>query len=481
MSALASPLKSRFCPSPTGLMHLGNARTALFSYLLAYSSFFKQQSDNSVFLLRIEDTDRARSTPAFSDQLMEDLKWLGLSWNEGAYYQSERTALYEDYYQKLLEQKKAYYCFCTETELQLTRRRLMQTGQAPRYAGTCRHLSVEQIQAKFEKGLKPAIRYRIGDNQTIEFMDVIQGPKSFQAHDIGDFIIKKNDDSASFMFCNALDDSLMGVTHVLRGEDHLTNTPRQLLILQSLGLRAPEYGHMALIVGDDGKPLSKRNGSLSIGELKEQGFLPIAVLNYLSRLGHRYETIDFPDAEKLLPLCSLADYFILKHVSRSPARFDVAQLLHWQKEAISHMSDEAVSEWMSSCAAHDLAFVKTIRDNISQYKDVEFWAQQLLAYELDYQKGDDKHYLIEAGRTYFETAKALVIAHGLDKKALFEGLKQELSIKGPALFMPMRVAMTGVGFGPEMDKIFSLLGPEKLLKRLNNVLAFIGKENLETV
>lgn len=475
MSALASPLKSRFCPSPTGLMHLGNARTALFSYLLAHSSTFKQQTDEPVFLLRVEDTDRARSTQAFADQLMEDLKWLGMSWNEGAYYQSERVELYETYYQKLLEQKKAYYCFCTEMELQLSRRRLMQTSQAPRYAGTCRHLTAEQIEAKLEKGLKPAIRYSIGDNQTIEFLDLIQGPKSFQAHDIGDFIIKKNDDSASFMFCNALDDSLMGVTHVIRGEDHLTNTPRQLLILQSLGLRAPAYGHMALIVGDDGKPLSKRNGSLSIGELKEQGFLPIAVVNYLSRLGHRFEITEWSDSEKLLPLSVLADHFSLKHVSRSPARFDVSQLLHWQKEAISHMSDEEVMEWMSPCSYHSLEFVKTIRGNISRYEEVEFWAHQLLAPQLDYASSDEKNYLIEAGAAYFEAAKQLVLEHGLDKKQLFEGLKQQLNVKGPALFMPMRVAISGVGFGPEMDKIFALLGPEKFLNRLEQVLNFIGK------
>lgn len=475
MSALASPLKSRFCPSPTGLMHLGNARTALFSYLLAHSATFKEQTENPTFLLRIEDTDRARSTDAFSEQLMDDLKWLDLNWNEGAFYQSERTEIYEDYYQKLLEQKKAYYCFCTETELQLARRRLMQTGQAPRYAGTCRHLTSEQIQQKLEKGLKPAIRYLIGENQAIDFVDLVQGPKSFQAQDIGDFIIKKNDDSSSFMFCNAVDDSLMGVTHVIRGEDHLTNTPRQLLILQSLGLRAPAYGHMALIVGDDGKPLSKRNGSLSIGELKEQGFLPIAVLNYLSRLGHRYESTECPKAEHLLSLSELAEHFLLKHVARSPARFDVAQLLHWQKEALSQMSEEELIQWMSPCSYHTPEFVRAIRGNISRYEDVEFWAKQLMGSQLDYENASEKQYLIDAGSEYFEVAKQLVLEQGLDKNKLFEGLKQKLTIKGPALFMPMRVAMSGVSFGPEMDKIFALLGQEAFLKRLDHVLTFIGK------
>lgn len=472
MSESTNHLKTRFCPSPTGLTHIGTARTALFSYLLAHCAEFKQ-AEKSVFLLRIEDTDKARSTSEFSDQLMEDLKWLGLNWDEGPYYQSQRIDLYDQYYQQLLEQKKAYYCFCTEMELQLSRRQLMQKGQPPRYLGTCRHLNSEQIQEKLDKGLKPAIRYHIGDNQPIEFCDLIQGPKSFQSQDIGDFIIKKNDDSASFMFCNALDDALMGVTHVIRGEDHLTNTPRQLLILQSLGLRTPLYGHMAMIVGDDGKPLSKRNGSLSIGELREQGFVPIAFLNYLSRLGHHFEL-----AEKLLPLEELADHFSLKQVSRSPARFDHQQLLHWQKEALSKMTDVQLMEWMSGCSCHTPEFITAIRGNIVTYQDVEFWANQFFVKNLDYSAlpETEKAFLINAGAAYFEAAKQGIQEQGIDKNILFGILKTQLNLKGPALFMPMRIAMSGVSFGPEMDKIFTLLGKTGLVTRLDQVLKFIGQD-----
>jgi glutamyl-tRNA synthetase len=299
---------------------------------------------------------------------------------------------------------------------------------------------------------------------------LIQGPKYFRAQDIGDFIIKKNDDTPSFMFCNAIDDSLMGVSHVIRGEDHLTNTPRQLLILRSLDLAEPLYGHLPLIVGSDGKPLSKRNGSLSVKELREQGFLPIAIVNYLSRLGHHFEE------DKIAPLSSLAKHFYLKQINRSPARFDYSQLLHWQKEALSAMSEPELIEWMSNCSCSTPEFVRAVRDNVTQYKEVEFWAKQFLS-PIDYSLMTDKETLAQAGNTYFETAIHCIKAHGLDKKNVFDTLKKELNLKGPALFMPMRLAISGVSFGPELDKIFALLGKEQTLKRLSEALSFITQHN----
>jgi len=470
--------KTRFSPSPTGLTHIGTARTALFSYLLAHCSEFKKKGAH--FLLRIEDTDKARSTTEFSDLLMKDMQWLHLDWDEGPYYQAQRIEVYESFYKKLLDEKKAYYCFCTETQLQLARRQLLQQGQAPRYKGTCRHLTPEQIQSKLDKGLKPAIRYCIGENQSIEFTDLVQGPKIFQSQDIGDFIIKKNDDTSSFMFCNAVDDALMGVTHVLRGEDHLTNTPRQLLILQSLGLRQPLYGHMAMIVGEDGKPLSKRNGSLAIQELRAQGILPIAFLNYLARLGHHYET----DNERLRSLSDLAEHFLLKQISRSPARFDYQQLLHWQKESLVKMTDNEIQAWIAEYnnTDYEINFIKTIRDNILTYQDIDFWSKHLLADKLIYEDlaDTDKQYILNAGVDYFQSAqqyiKSLAASQNtVDKNLLFDHLKAELKLKGAALFMPMRIASSGVHFGPHLDKIFELLTKTGIEARLEEVLSFIKR------
>ena len=254
-----SQIKTRFCPSPTGLMHIGNLRTALFSALLA------QSSEQGSFLVRIEDTDQARSKLEFTEQLLADLLWLGVSWNEGPgkeqdngpYFQSKRNDIYEQYYQQLLDEGHAFWCFCSEAELSVQRKAQLRAGQPPRYPGTCRHLTNEQIDKKRAQGIEPALRLRVPDEITIRFDDFIQGPKVFKSEDIGDFIIKKADGTASFMFCNAVDDALMGVTHAMRGDDHITNTPRQLYILQLLGLKAPQYGHTAIILGMDGKPLSK--------------------------------------------------------------------------------------------------------------------------------------------------------------------------------------------------------------------------------
>ncbi len=378
------PFKARFSPSPTGLMHFGNLRTALFNVLLA-KAHTAHSPHPGTFLLRIEDTDMARSEQEFTEKLMHDLRWLGLDWQEGPgvegpygpYHQSHRHEIYEKYYQQLIAQKQAYWCYCSETELAIARKSQLAAGKPPRYSGTCRELTPEQQQAKVAKGLKPALRFRIPDNEIIEFDDFIQGPKHFVANDIGDFIIKKADNSASFMFCNAVDDSLMQVSHVMRGEDHLTNTPRQLLILKALRMPAPLYGHMPLILGFDGKPLSKRNGSQSIESLREQGYFPIAINNYLSRLGHHFEH------EQLLSLDELGKHFAAKNIGRSPARFDLAQLNHWQKEAIMHASDEEFWQWVAPFVAelvgdHAQAFTTTFKQNCILPTDAKAWAEQIL-------------------------------------------------------------------------------------------------------
>ena len=224
------PFKARFSPSPTGLMHFGNLRTALFNVLLA-KAHTAHSPNPAVFLLRIEDTDMARSEQEFTEKLMHDLRWLGLDWQEGPviggayapYYQAQRHAIYEKYYQQLIDQKQAYWCYCSEVELAIARKSQLSAGMPPRYSGTCRHLTQEQQQAKAAKDQKPALRFLIPDNETIEFDDFIQGSKLFAANDIGDFIIKKADGSSSFMFCNAVDDSLMQVTHHHLQMHHLVN------------------------------------------------------------------------------------------------------------------------------------------------------------------------------------------------------------------------------------------------------------------
>src|ERR1700688_3253100 len=278
---------TRFAPSPTGSLHLGNARTAFFSHLWARKS-------GGRFILRIEDTDAERSQLRFRDELMAEMRWLGLNWDEGPdiggpsapYSQAERGEFYRTLFAQLEVNGQAYPCYCTAEDLELSRKLQRMSGQPPRYAGTCRNLSAAQRAERAARGLRPTLRFAVPSERIIEFTDAVHGPQRFASNDIGDFIIRRDDGTAAFFFCNAVDDSAMGVTQVLRGDDHMTNTPRQLMLLDALRMRRPGYGHVGLLVGEDGAPLSKRHGSTSAQEFRDRGFLPAAILNQLFRLGH---------------------------------------------------------------------------------------------------------------------------------------------------------------------------------------------------
>ena len=470
--ALSDKKKTRFAPSPTGHIHIGNLRTALFNWLLA-NPRSEDLGQRGILLLRIEDSDLERSQDIYITSLYEDLHWLSLDWQEGPnldgpngpYYQSERFEIYESYYQKLLQNGHAYPCFCTENQLLIHRKTQIAAGHPPRYSGACRHLTEAQRMEKIKSGEKPALRFQISDNETVRFDDLIQGPKVFQTEDIGDFIIKKQDDSASFMFCNAIDDALMGVTHALRGEDHLTNTPRQLLILKALGLKPPQYGHMPLILGFDGKPLSKRNGSQSIQQLRQEGYLPLAIINYLARLGH---SITAPIS---YALADLAQVFKIENIGRAPARFDMGQLGYWQKEAVMALSDEDFGRWLEGTIAgivpsakQDL-FIRTVRENVVIRQDVIFWAQQLFGLKLDLDE-TNQALLREVGKDYFIAAMQAVQKYGIDYPKVMDDIKSVTKQKGKLLFMPLRIALTGVTQGPELLKVFELLGQSGLLQRL---------------
>ena len=424
------------------------------------------------FLVRIEDTDQERSKDEFTNALLEDLHWLGLDWQEGPevggpaapYFQSQRQPIYDQYYHALEASGRAYPCFCSEAELTLMRKVQVASGTAPRYSGTCRSLSADEIAAKLAAGLKPTLRFRIPEHETISFKDLVHGEQNFKSNDIGDFIIRRGDGTSPFMFCNAIDDALMGVTHVIRGQDHLTNTPRQIMILEALGLPIPEYGHISLITGDDGSPLSKRNGSRSVHELREQGYLPLAINNYLARLGHYYENPEFMSFDVL------AQRFDCTNLSKSPARYDAEQLLHWQKEAIAHMSDEALLGWLKSSlenvAINDrLLLIQTIRANIIFPVDAQKWVIQLLG--TPERSPELLAELAKIPQDFLITAKQAVSVHGTNYPAVCDVLKAA-GFKGKALFHPLRLILTGADQGPELAGIFRLLGRERLLKRLEH-------------
>ena len=453
--------RTRFAPSPTGLLHLGNLRTALFNALLA-------RRDAGDFVLRIEDTDVERSDSVYVQSLCEDLRWLGLSWQEGPevggihhpYAQSARQAIYDAYFDQLEGADRAYPCFCTERELELSRRAQRAAGKAPRYAGTCAHLSGDERETRRARGLRPTLRFRVPRGRTVVFDDLVRGTQRFETDDIGDFIIRRADGTPAFFFSNAVDDALMGITHVMRGEDHLTNTPRQLLLLEALGLGAPVYAHISMITGDDGAPLSKRNGSRAVSDLRAEGYLPGAVVNHLARLGHTY------DDNALQDLDALATGFSVDRLGRAPARFDSEQLQHWQREAMHALSAAEMRDWMRQAAGDLLpveraeTFADAVRDNVQFPEDVRQWCR-ILFEDLPPPDDDAHAWLEQAGPAFFRAAAEA----GGDWAAVTDAVKEATGAKGKGLFMPLRLALTGQRHGPELPTIYDLLGEDEARRR----------------
>ena len=282
-------MRVRFAPSPTGYLHVGNARTALFNWLLARG----QGRDSGTFILRIEDTDVERSTRESEAGIMRDLRWLGLDWDEGPdvggprgpYRQSERLHLYQSYAQELLASNAAYYCFCSPEKLEAEREEAVASGRPARYAGTCRRLTSEQVEARVQAGERPAVRFRVPDVPEVVFTDVVRGDLRFPIDVIGDPVIVRADGHPAYNFAVVVDDALMEVTHVIRGEDHISNTPRQVLLYEALGFTPPTFAHLALVMGPDHSPLSKRHGATSVDEFRAKGYLPEALVNYLALIG----------------------------------------------------------------------------------------------------------------------------------------------------------------------------------------------------
>jgi glutamyl-tRNA synthetase len=455
-----SPVVTRFAPSPTGALHLGNARTAFFSHLWARKS-------GGRFILRIEDTDVERSRLSFREELMAELRWLGLDWDEGPdiggpsppYSQAERGGFYGALFAKLESDGAAYPCYCSAADLELSRKLQRMAGRPPRYAGTCRHLTAAQRAVNEARGLAPSLRFAVPPDRAIEFTDAVHGPQRFMSNDIGDFIIRREDGTASFFFCNAVDDSAMGVTQVLRGDDHLTNTPRQLMLLEALGLRRPQYGHVGLLVGADGAPLSKRHGSTSVQEFRGRGFLAAAILNHLFRLGHT------SDEEGWLPAPRMPAHFRPEHLGRAPARFDESQLLHWQKETLARMSAAEVSEWLG--AGDAAGFVDLVRHNVVLPADAAPW-RAVVRGDLPPLGMDEREVISAAGAGFFAAAAEAFDASAPDLRSLTKTLKERTGRKGADLFMPLRVALTGQTHGPELGPLLTLMSPETARRRLKS-------------
>jgi nondiscriminating glutamyl-tRNA synthetase len=457
---------TRFAPSPTGELHLGNARTALFNLLLA-------RTLGGRCLLRIEDTDASRSTAEHAVALMEDLRWLGIDWDagpdreddRGPYRQSQRRGLYDRQFAEAERRELTYACFCSPLELEVSRKTQLAAGKPPRYAGTCRELSAQAQEKKRAAGVAPTLRFRVPCGKRIEFTDFVHGEQSFLSDDIGDFVIRRADGSAAFFFSNAIDDASMGVTHVLRGEDHLTNTPRQLMVLEALGLRTPQYGHVSLLVGSDGAPLSKRHGAVSVRAYRELGYRPEALVNHLFRLGHSSSENGFLSIE------GMAKHFDVRHLGRSPARFDEQQLAMWQKEAVHRMSPQEAHRWLACVvptavdSSSASAFIDAVLPNVVLPEDARGWADVVFG-DLPPLAADDEALVRSAGSSYFSAAATAAAANGNDLPAIVAAVKSATGKTGAALYKPLRVALTGRTHGPELAPLLKAMPPGKARERL---------------
>jgi glutamyl-tRNA synthetase len=467
MRAMPPPVVTRFAPSPSGELHLGNARTALFNWLLA-------RRHGGRFVLRIEDTDARRSDPALAAALLRDLRWLGLDWDEGPdvggpsgpYLQSQRGAVYAAAIGRLEAVGAVYPCYCSDLELEVARRASRAAGRPPRYAGTCRDLGPVQRRAREAEGRLPSLRFRVPQEGEVAFDDLVHGPQRFACPDIGDFVVQRADGSAAFFFGNVLDDALMGVTLVLRGEDHLSNTPRQLLLARALGVEAPAYGHLPLIVDDAGAPLSKRAGAASLRQLREQGILPAALVNHLFRLGHSGAS------QGWLSPGEMAAAFDVAHLGRAPARFDEARLRGWQREAVHRLAPEAALDWMQPALPPGLppdaarAFVAAVQPNVERPADAAAWARVVFGAESPELDAEGRAVVAASGPAFFAAATAAVDAHGDDWRAVCAAVRDATGRKGPELFRPLRWALTGAGHGPELAPLLPLITPARARARL---------------
>jgi glutamyl-tRNA synthetase/nondiscriminating glutamyl-tRNA synthetase len=461
-------MRLRFAPSPTGLLHVGNARTALFNWLLA-------RGRGGTFVLRIEDTDVERSTRESEAGILDDLRWLGLDWDEGPdvggafgpYRQSERLDLYRSYANELVEQGHAYYCFCSAAQLDADRRAALESGRPPQYAGRCRGLDPHAAARRLAAGEPAVVRFRVPRDRTVAFADLVRGRVEFATDVIGDPVLVRSDGHPAYNFAVVIDDALMRITHVVRGEDHISNTPRQVLLYDALRLEPPVFAHLALVLGPDHTPLSKRHGATSVSEFRARGYLPEALVNYLALLGWSPG-----DGDEVLPAPELARRFALEKVGHSAAVFD-SEKLAWVNRHYLRVADPArlaalalphfqaagfVQEDTAAVRAYLASIVPLASGSVDRIEQMAPRLAFLFAFDPASagRRADVQEVLGEPGARAVIAALAAELATEprLDRdrfRAAAGRVKSATGQKGKQLFHPIRVALTGEAGGPELD------------------------------
>jgi nondiscriminating glutamyl-tRNA synthetase len=484
---MSNEVRVRYAPSPTGHLHIGNARTALFNYLFA-------RSKQGKFIIRIEDTDKKRNIAGGEESQLKYLKWLGMDWDEsvdvggeyGPYRQSERNDIYQTYYNQLLENGHAYKCYCTEAEIEAEREEQTERGETPHYSGKCRHLTAED-RAKLEsEGREPSIRMVVPEGRTFTFDDMVKGTVSFESEGMGDWVIIKKDGTPTYNFAVTIDDYLMKISHVLRGDDHISNTPKQLMVYEALGWEPPIFGHMTLIVNESRKKLSKRDESIIqfIEQYEELGYLPEALFNFITLLGWSPA-----GEEELYSKDEFIQIFDANRLSKSPALFDTNKLT-WMNN--QYMKKVDVDTVLKLSLPH---LVKAGRLSENLTDEEHQWAKSLVAllqekmsfgaeivelsdmfFKDDAEYEEDAKEVLE-GETVPEVLKAF--SEELEKlenfkadeiKAAMKAVQKSTGQKGKNLFMPIRAAVSGQTHGPDLPQAIELLGKAKVLNRIQKII-----------
>lgn len=465
-----SDVRTRFAPSPTGELHIGNARTALFNWLYA-------RGQGGQFVLRSEDTDRSRSDDTALARMQSDLAWLGIEPDEGPdrggpfgpYRQRERAPRHGELLQRLLADERAYPCFCTREELATARQRQLAAGKAPRYPGTCAQLTSAEREARRNEGREETIRFRVPDSGTLAFDDLIHGRRQFQLADIGDFVIARADGTPAFFFANAIDDADMAISVVLRGDDHLTNTPRQLLLLEALGLPKPDYGHFGLLTDSAGQPLSKRDGAATLRGLRDQGYHPAALCNHLARVGLSGLPAEWMTADEL------SAAFRLEQVSRGAAVHDAEALAGWQRRAMERMPTSELIAWIAAAGDREppwsdaetgAAFAEAIRPNVLFPAQAWSWVERVFG-EIPPHDEAAIETIRAAGTEFWQRAQGVAEpAPRSDFVGWAKAVGSATGCRGRNLFRPLRAALTGAVSGPELAELVPLMSATAVERRL---------------
>ncbi|HHV71565.1 MAG TPA: glutamate--tRNA ligase [Clostridia bacterium] len=479
-------VRVRFAPSPTGYLHIGGARTSLFNYLFA-------KKHNGTFVLRIEDTDLERSTAEYEQAILEELRWLGLNWDEGPlvggdygpYRQTERLEIYHKYVNQLIEEGHAYYCFCTKEELDKEREERLARKEMPIYSGRCRNLTPEQIEKFRAEGRTPTVRFRVPEHKIIVVDDLVRGKIEFNTDLIGDFVIVKPDGVPIYNFAVTIDDVTMKITHVIRGDDHVSNTPKQIMIYDALNFPQPKFAHISMILGPDRTRLSKRHGATSLTHYREMGFLPEALVNYLALLGWSPES-----GEEFFTLDQLIQEFSLDRVAKNPAVFDNDKLKwmngHYiRKSPLKRIVDLAIPYLQKAGFVGDdlsgeeyervTAIVKAAVERLNVVSEITEHAEVFYKDELPPLGEKERKILQEpqVPQVFDLVCTKLENLSDFSSESVLEMLKEtikESKLSGRKVMMPLRVALTGRTSGLELYDIISILGKDRAIRRIEQSL-----------